>query len=175
MQQRIVFSALVSLIAMSVTVSLVSCQTKSLQTGSQTKTGAADKDAPFETSLGTLTRKNTLLRGNLVEVAPGKLAVTLGFICIDSKNAFPIKEPIKVYMGDKPDHPTVITLVQDLKSDKWLATDGCICYKHPKYMLLDGDTVKIIGGEDNPVYIGNQPFADTTVYLRNGKPQLRVE
>ena len=137
MQQRIVFSTLVSLIAMSVAVGLVPYHTKPLQAGDLTGTTATGKDTVFETSLGTLTRNVKFLPGAKLEmVSPKKLAITFGFIHIDSKNAFPVKEPIEFYMGDTPDHPAMITLVRDLKSGKLLVTDGYICYKDPKYMLL---------------------------------------
>jgi len=161
---------------MFVAVSLFPYHTKPLQAGDLTGTTGTEKDTPFETSIGTLKGNVRFLPGaELGEVSPGELAIFFGFINIDSKNAFPIDEPIEIYMGDKPDHPAMITLVRDLKSGKWIVTDGYICYKHPKYMLLDGDTIKIIGGKNNSVYIDNQPFADTTVYIRNGKPHLNVE
>jgi hypothetical protein len=176
MKQRIVFFNLISLVAMFVAVGLFPYHTKPLQAGDLTGTTATGKDTQFETSIGMLTRNVKVLKGaKLKVVSPGKVAISFGFIYIDPKNAFPIEESIEIYMGDKPDHPAMITLVRDLKSGKWLVTDGYIFYKDPKYMLLDGDTVKIIGGKDNPVYIDNQPFADTTVYIRNGKPHLNME
>jgi hypothetical protein len=35
--------------------------------------------------------------------------------------------------------------------------------------LLEGQRVTVIGGKDNPLMIGGQPFADTTLVILNGK------
>ena len=65
--------------------------------------------------------------------------------------------------------PLEITFVQNLTSRAWLATNGLLYVRQQQGYLLEGQRVTVIGGKDNPLMIGGQPFADTTLVILNGK------
>jgi hypothetical protein len=64
----------------------------------------------------------------------------------------------------------VITFVQDLASREWLATNGLLYVRKHQGYLLEGQKIKVVGGQDKALVIDGQPFADTTLVIVNGKP-----
>jgi len=129
------------------------------------------KDTMFQTSLGTLTERYEIIPLECRRSGKEHITIDSGIVRMDSKSALPIDDRVEIYKTGATRRGS-ITLVQENKSGQWLGTDGALFFDSENVMLMEGDTVRIIGGKDEPVYINNQPFADTTVYIRNGKPYL---
>lgn len=123
------------------------------------------------TSLGTLKGRFLLENGNQISMgANNNLIIVFGIIHMGPDDATQINESIGVYTARKPTQPVEVTFVQDRKTGTWLATNGALCIVNDKQFLLDGTTIKVVGGANTPIKIAGQPFADTTVQIRDGKP-----
>ena len=65
---------------------------------------------------------------------------------------------------------TKVTLVQDAKTGRWLATDGYLATSIDRDAAIEGETITIVGGANAPIQIAGQPFADTTLIIQGGVP-----
>lgn len=124
----------------------------------------------YQTSLGQLNNGFLLQNDNQVSMdKSGNLLIVFGFIHMGSDEAVEIDNNVAVFQGETNLSPH-ITFVQDQKNGKWLATNGTMCIQNNSNLLLDNTTIKVIGGTDKPIKIAGQPFADTTVLIKNGRP-----
>ncbi len=154
--------------------------TRGSQAAAPDKPNESGLEATYETSIGIL-HYGFHIDDNDVLMSPSNGAVGsfLGFATITETEAIEISDAI--YASSKADFYTKkvsITLVQDKKTGKWLATAGKIgLFKADLVtngniivVLLEGQTIRIIGGKDKPIKILGSPFSDTTVVIREGKP-----
>lgn len=124
----------------------------------------------YETSLGKLKDSFLLQNGNKMGTdSSGNMTIIFGFIHMGSDGAIDIRDNVEIFQGKTNLSPN-ITFVQDMKSKKWVATNGTMCIDKSSTKLLDNSTVKIIGGKERPIKIAGQSFSDTTVLIKNGNP-----
>ncbi len=125
-----------------------------------------------ETSLGELEMKCLLDNNNVVmEDNQGRPNIVFGSIIIGAEDAVNIGEDLKVYTEWDATSTSKITLVQDKQNDKWFGTNGRLFIRNSsERVVLNGQTIKVIGGADNPVNIAGKAFSDTTVIIKDGEP-----
>jgi hypothetical protein len=126
----------------------------------------------YRTALGKLNAGMLILKGSQMTKLGNKMEIKEGYFAIGADGAVSITNPVQIFKG-KPYQtltPLLITFVQDLASHDWLATDGLLYVRKHQGYLLEGQKVKVVGGQDNPLVIDGQPFADTFLVIVNGKP-----
>lgn len=126
----------------------------------------------YQTSLGTLPCGWLIQNGNQIKMVGNNMEIIFAFIHMGSDEATPILDNVGVFQG-KTNLSPHITFVVDQNSGKWVATNGTMCIKNDETLLLNNTTVKIIGGGENPIKILGQPFSNTTVLIKKGKPFIR--
>ena len=129
----------------------------------------------FKTSIGTLHGRYTLEDGAEIAFTGNKgVEVVFGFVSIAKGDALPVGVAIDVCTTRSDTKKSRITLVQDKKTGKWLATDGRVGLLKGKRdsepVVFEGHTIIIIGGSKKPIKISGVPFSDTTVIIKGGKP-----
>ena len=136
---------------------------------------AQDESKNYETALGILTAgggrvdKGAQLK---FDAANKKLIIVKGFFSVPSGHAVPVSGAFKIIpeFGSAAG-PINLTLVQNKADGKWLATDGKMAiYYKTSSGLIEGHSIKIIGGSENPITIDGHPFSNTTILIKGGKP-----
>jgi hypothetical protein len=132
---------------------------------------ARGKVQRYKTPMGELSAAWLLLDGSQLTRAGSKMEFKEGYFAIGSDGGVPITNPVQIFKG-KPYQALTsleITFVQNLTSRAWLATNGLLYVRQQQGFLLEGQRVRVVGGADNPLVIGGQPFADTTLVILNGR------
>ena len=115
----------------------------------------------YETDIGVLKGGFLLQNGN--QMRNGKMA--FGAAYMDSEHAISINKNMNV-MQTNQKLDVEVTLLQDKKNGKWLATKGWIGIKDGEYFLLDNTRVKVIGGDKNPILINGKSFTNTELIAK---------
>jgi len=129
---------------------------------------AGDATKKFDTVLGTLSEGGVLEAGSQFDLGGNAIFAVLAFPKGSAVALDEARFDICLDYGIEP--PPSITLVQDSTTGKWLVTDGRLGMLREQLVLVEGHTVKIIGGEGSPIHIGDKPFFDTTVVIEGGRP-----
>jgi uncharacterized protein (TIGR03067 family) len=140
-------------------------ESMALENSSKTK-GVKD----YETAVGKLTNGFTLEADASLKVEEKGIAINAGFYAIRPGHARWFDGTLVVVADKKHAPPLSVTLVQDRATGEWLATDGLLATEDGKEGLIEGHSVKIVGGEKRPVSISGNEFANCTVVVRQGKP-----
>lgn len=136
---------------------------------------AQDEADKYETALGILTAGGGRVdKGAQLEfdAANKKLIIVKGFFSVPPGRAVPVSGAFKIIPEfGSPAGPINLTLVQNKANGKWLATDGKMAiYYKTSSGLIEGHSIKIIGGPENPITIDGHPFSNTTILIKDGKP-----
>jgi len=126
----------------------------------------------YKTALGELKAGMLILKGSQMTRPGSKMEIKEGYFAISSDGGVSITNPVQIFKGTPYQKltPLVITFVQDLASREWLATNGLLYVRKHQGYLLEGQKIKVVGGQDKALVIDGQPFADTTLVIVNGKP-----
>jgi hypothetical protein len=125
----------------------------------------------YKTPTRELTATWLLLDGSQLTRAGSKMEFKEGYFAIGSDGGVPMTNPVQIFKGTPYQilTPLEITFVQNLTSRAWLATNGLLYVRKQQGYLLEGQRVRVVGGTDNPLVIGGQPFADATLVILNGR------
>lgn len=127
-----------------------------------------DTGITYQTPLGTLKQGGSLEDGSEFDLS-GRIIAGFMRMGHDQALAFNIHS-LSVSRQLKSPSPVQITLVQDQATRKWIATDGTIDIIDNNLVLVEGHTVNVLGGADQPFLIEGQPFFETQVKIQNGRP-----
>lgn len=131
-------------------------------------TAAATTRPAHDTDLGPLRPSGlSVMEGAHVEFRDlGQLHVVAGFAEVAPGEALPV-DGIHPWFDFPAKPPRGITLVRDKATDKWLATDGVVAIAQAKFVLVDDQEVRVVGG---PFKVRDVGFTDQTFVLRAGQP-----
>jgi len=147
----------------------------------------------YKTQLGRLFKKAVIPHGLPIRRSESDTSYFHGLIFIPHGGAQEIGSSIEVFTGElsnpewssvhnpktryaalRPGQAPRITLVRDLDTGGWLATDGHLLTTLGPLQLIEGHVVRIVGGRESPILIAGQPFSDITVVIKNGQPVIRL-
>ena len=118
----------------------------------------------YETDIGVLKGTFLLQNGSQKNIQQNgdkfKMDVLYGAVYMTDKTAVEIKKDLSVMQTDQK-LDVEVTLIQEEGSGKWLATNGWLCMKGDNLFLLENTRVKVIGGEEKPIFINGKPFLNT--------------
>jgi hypothetical protein len=132
----------------------------------------------YETSIGNLKPQCLVVAGaNMGVSKKGQFDIVSGLLFLKDDEAISITEgELNIYPSSKlrlsPARDLYLTLVQDNPTGKWIATKGFIVLADGKFQIIEGQTIRIVGGNNNPFKISNESFSDTVIRIQNGKPEI---
>lgn len=138
---------------------------------------ASGEEDAFQTESGALKNGATLLKGAIIGVVNEKLKLVFGFFGIEKGFGLPLKKDLVATSRQEPlpdGRKAEITLVRETGTKRWIATNGVLARDGDDEMLVEGHTVYIVGGRDNPVRICGKDFSDSTVIIENGRAVLKA-
>lgn len=141
---------------------------------------ALEKQKTYSTSMGIL-RGESLGEKLVLYTNPPAMDRLVLIVNVAAGCGAAIGDSLEVVRGNtRSEVPRqIITLTQDTNQNQWIATDGWIAATQPDAVSFDrtlvtavveGHIVKIVGGSNQPIKIGGEFFADTTVAIKDGKP-----